>query len=72
MISSPITFVAGIAMAINCGAKPDFVDIDSNTFNIDPNKLETKLKKENQSCNNHRFCRSASRLGRFILFKEKI
>lgn len=46
VVSSPITFVAGIAMAINCGAKPDFVDIDSNTFNIDPNKLETKLKKK--------------------------
>ncbi len=46
VISSPITFVAGIAGAIHCGAYPEFVDIDKDTFNIDPNKLEDKLKKQ--------------------------
>jgi dTDP-4-amino-4,6-dideoxygalactose transaminase len=28
-----------------CGAQPIFVDIDPNTFNIDPNQLETKLNE---------------------------
>ena len=46
IVSSPITFIAGIAGAIHCGAFPEFVDIDKNTFNIDPNKLEDKLKKK--------------------------
>ena len=45
IISSPITFVAGIASAIHSGAKPQFIDIDKDTFNIDPNKLENALKK---------------------------
>ncbi len=46
VISSPITFLAGIAGAIHCGAYPEFVDIDKNTYNIDTNKLEDKLKKQ--------------------------
>ena len=46
IVSSPITFIAGIAGAIHCGAFPEFIDIDKNTFNIDPNKLEDKLKKQ--------------------------
>lgn len=45
IVSSPITFVAGIANALHCGAYPEFVDIDKSTFNIDPNKLEDRLKK---------------------------
>ena len=39
------TFVATTNAAIFCGAKVDFVDIDIETFNIDVNLLETKLKK---------------------------
>ena len=38
--------MAGIAGAIHCGAYPEFVDIDKNTYNIDTNKLEDKLKKQ--------------------------
>ena len=43
--TSPNTFVATTNAAIFCGAKVDFVDIDIETFNIDVNLLETKLKK---------------------------
>lgn len=46
IVSSPITFIAGIANAIHCGAYPEFIDIDKDTYNIDPNKLEDKLKRE--------------------------
>ena len=46
VISSPITFLAGTAAALHCGASPEFVDIDKRTFNIDPEKLESKLKKD--------------------------
>ena len=41
--TSPITFVASANCGLYCGAKVDFVDIDYDTFNIDPAKLEAKL-----------------------------
>ena len=40
----PITFVASANCGLYCGAKVDLVDIDKNTFNIDINSLEKKLK----------------------------
>ena len=40
----PITFVASSNCALYCGAKVDLVDIDKNTFNIDINCLEEKLR----------------------------
>ncbi len=44
IITSPITFLASANCAIYVGAKVDFVDIDSKTYTIDPEKLEEKLK----------------------------
>lgn len=41
--TSPITFVASANCALYCGADVDFVDIDKNTFNMCPIKLEEKL-----------------------------
>lgn len=41
--TSPITFVASSNAALYCGAKVDFVDIDSKTYNMCPQKLEEKL-----------------------------
>ncbi len=40
----PITFVATANAALYCGATIDFVDIDSKTWCISPEKLENKLK----------------------------
>ena len=48
--TSPITFVASANCGLYCGARVDFVDIDSSTFNICPKQLEQKLifaKKNN-------------------------
>lgn len=42
--TSPITFVASANCGLYCGAKVDFVDIDSRTYNMCPQKLENKLK----------------------------
>ncbi|WP_318522657.1 UDP-4-amino-4,6-dideoxy-N-acetyl-beta-L-altrosamine transaminase [Photobacterium leiognathi] len=42
--TSPITFVASANCGLYCGAKVDFVDIDSRTYNMSPQKLENKLK----------------------------
>jgi len=47
--TSSISFVASANCALYCGAKINFVDIDLNTLNIDPDELERKLiiaKKE--------------------------
>lgn len=41
--TTPITFVASSNCALYCGAKVDFVDIDPQTFNLSPDKLEEKL-----------------------------
>ena len=41
--TSPNTFVASANCALYCGAKVDFVDIDSRTYNLCPQKLEQKL-----------------------------
>ena len=41
--TSPITFVASANCGLYCGAKVDFVDIDSRTYNLSPLALEGKL-----------------------------
>ncbi|MBQ4810447.1 UDP-4-amino-4,6-dideoxy-N-acetyl-beta-L-altrosamine transaminase [Pseudoalteromonas luteoviolacea] len=41
--TSPNSFVASANCALYCGAKVDFVDIDSNTGNMCVNNLESKL-----------------------------
>ncbi|HRE40717.1 MAG TPA: UDP-4-amino-4,6-dideoxy-N-acetyl-beta-L-altrosamine transaminase [Ignavibacteria bacterium] len=43
IITSPISFLASINCAIYCGAVPEFADIDSKTYTIDPVKLEEKI-----------------------------
>ena len=46
--TSPITFVASANAAIYCGAKVDFVDIDSKTYNMCPIDLEKRLIEANK------------------------
>jgi dTDP-4-amino-4,6-dideoxygalactose transaminase len=41
--TSPNTFVASANCALYCGAKIDFVDIDSRTYNMSIQRLEEKL-----------------------------
>ena len=45
IITVPITFLASANSIIFSGATPDFVDIDKETYTIDPNKLEAKILK---------------------------
>ncbi len=44
IITAPNTFLASSNSIIYSGATPDFVDIDPNTYTIDLNKLEDKIK----------------------------
>jgi dTDP-4-amino-4,6-dideoxygalactose transaminase len=40
VITTPFTFVASANCILYCGAKPVFVDIEPDTFNIDPDRIE--------------------------------
>ncbi len=43
VITTPYTFVATMTAAIRLGAKPVLVDIDPDTFNIDPSRVEAAV-----------------------------
>ena len=42
----PNTFIATTEAISQAGARPDFVDIDERTYNMDPGKLRQYLEKE--------------------------
>ncbi|MDB4210949.1 UDP-4-amino-4,6-dideoxy-N-acetyl-beta-L-altrosamine transaminase [Ascidiaceihabitans sp.] len=41
--TTPVTFVASSNCALYCGAKVDFVDVDPQSYNLSPQRLEEKL-----------------------------
>ncbi len=43
ILTTPLTFLASANCVLYCGADVDFVDIDSETYNICPKKLEDKI-----------------------------
>lgn len=49
VITTPITFAASANCALYCGAKPVFADIDSNTYNIDPDDIERKITENTRA-----------------------
>jgi len=49
VITTPFTFVATAEAIAYCGAKPVFVDIEPNTFNIDPSLIGKKLTKKTKA-----------------------
>ena len=49
VITTPFTFAATANTIVHCGARPVFVDIKKDTFNIDPNKIEEKITKKTKA-----------------------
>lgn len=43
VITTPITFAASANCALYCGARPVFADIDPETYNIEPEKVEAVI-----------------------------
>lgn len=44
IITTPITFLATVNCIVYSGAIPDFVDIDTKTYTLEPNQLVEKIK----------------------------
>lgn len=49
IITTPFTFVATAEAIAYCGAKPVFVDIEPNSFNIDPSKIVDAVTKKTKA-----------------------
>ncbi len=49
VITSPNTFVASANCAAYCGARPVFVDIDADTYNISPKEIEKKIARRTKA-----------------------
>jgi dTDP-4-amino-4,6-dideoxygalactose transaminase len=49
VITTPYTFTATAEVIRYLGAHPVFVDIDTNTFNIDPKKIEEKITSKTKA-----------------------
>ena len=49
VITTPFTFIATAEAIINCGAKPVFVDINPETFNINLSKIEKAITKKTKA-----------------------
>lgn len=43
ILTTPLTWIATAAAGATLGAEVDFIDVDPDTYNIDPAKLEAKL-----------------------------
>lgn len=49
IITSPLTFIATANTILMANLMPVFVDIDENTYNIDPNLIEKKISKKTKA-----------------------
>ena len=49
VITSPFTFIASSNSILFQGAKPVFADIDRETFNIDPGRIEEKITRRTKA-----------------------
>lgn len=49
VITTPITFAASANCVLYCGGTPVFADIDSNTYNIDPEDIERKITEKTKA-----------------------
>lgn len=49
VITSPFTFFATVEAILYTGAKPVFVDIEPDTFNIDVNQIEAKITEKTKA-----------------------
>ncbi|MBM3253250.1 MAG: DegT/DnrJ/EryC1/StrS family aminotransferase, partial [Candidatus Omnitrophica bacterium] len=51
VITTPFTFIATVEAIVSVGAKPIFIDIDLNTYNIDTEKIKETIKTKRGDLN---------------------
>lgn len=49
VITTPNTWISSANAVLYCGGRPVFADIDSNTYNIDPREIESKISKHTKA-----------------------
>ncbi len=49
VITTPLTFAASANCAVYCGAKPVFADINSETYNIDPESIKSHINERTKA-----------------------
>ena len=49
IITTPLTFAASANCALYCGAKPIFADVDSDTYNIEPENIEKCITEKTKA-----------------------
>lgn len=49
VITTPMTWVATANVVLHCGATPVFVDVDRETLNLDPRKIEAAITPETRA-----------------------
>lgn len=49
VITTPITFAASANCVLYCGGRPVFADIDPETYNIDPEKIEAAVTEKTKA-----------------------
>lgn len=49
VITTPLTFVASANCILYCGARPVFADVDTKTYNIDPQSIEAHITEKTKA-----------------------
>lgn len=71
VITTPYTFFATVEAILCCGAKPIFVDIDSETFNIDVEKIEEKINSKTRAILPIHLYGQSSEMGKILELARK-
>jgi dTDP-4-amino-4,6-dideoxygalactose transaminase len=67
VITTAYTFVSTVLAIIHCGAAPVFVDVDPETFNICPKKIEEKICINYEYSNERLICRKTQKILKGII-----
>lgn len=71
VITTPMTFTASAAAIVHAGAKPVFVDVDSGTMNIDPEKIASAITDKTRAIIPVHFAGRPCRMDDILLLAEK-
>lgn len=71
VLVTPMTFAASSNCVLYCGGKPIFVDIDPETYNIDPEKIEEKITDKTKAIISVDFTGQAADMDKIRCIAEK-